>query len=85
MKYAYKRGDFVEIVGARYGEIEGVIGTVLGTLSPCEGQPEYVVDVRGTAVATLEKDLKPSSEPPRELQKRRRKRIKRVGVESCES
>lgn len=84
MIYAFKRGDFVEIIGARYGEIEGEIGTVLGTLPPYEGQPAYVVDVRGTAIATLEKDLKPSIEPPRELQKRRRKRIKRVGVKSCE-
>lgn len=41
MRYAYKSGDFVEIVGARYGEIEGMIGKVMGTLSPFEGQPAY--------------------------------------------
>lgn len=81
MRYAYKSGDFVEIVGARYGEIEGMIGTVKGTLSPFEGQPAYVVDVRGTAVPILEKNLKTSSAPPQELQKRPRKRAKRTGVE----
>lgn len=81
MKYAFKRGDFVEIVGARYGEIEGKIGMVLGTLSPFEGQPAYVVNVRGTAVPIIEKNLKTSSAPPQEPQKRPRKRAKRTGVE----
>lgn len=81
MKYAFKRGDFVEIVGARYGETEGKIGTVMGTLSPFEGQSAYVVDVRGMAMPILEKNLKTSSEPPQEPQKRPRKRAKRTGVE----
>lgn len=82
MKYAYKSGDCVEIVGAKYGEIEGRIGTVLGTLSPYEGQPAYVVDLRGRAIPITEKSLKPSTAPANEPQKRPRKLTKRMGVES---
>ena len=63
IKLVFQRGSYVRLSGSWYDHFDGEVGRVCGKAVPYRGLTTYVVNVGGTLVTALARDLQKAEAP----------------------